>query len=149
MNSDTQKIAVERLKRAGLRATKQRIGVLAVLQDENRPLSHLELLQKLADSRFDRVTLYRILAMLTEAMLVHQVQGLDGVWRFCSHDETCEGCPGGHPHLLCEECGTMTCLTGCKIPHFDVPDDFHVRHKQVVISGICARCSKSHKPSDD
>lgn len=144
MNSDIKQHAIilasERLKRAGLRATKQRIAVLVILQNENRPLSHLELLQKLCGSRFDRVTLYRILASLTESMLVHQVQGLDGVWRFCSHDETSDACPGGHPHLLCEKCGTMTCLTNCRIPHFDVPDDFQVKHKQVVISGICANC---------
>lgn len=141
--------AEERLKRANLRPTKHRIRVLTVLQEAERPLSHLEIQQLLTDIRLDRVTLYRILSSLADAELVHQVQGFDGTWRFCSHDEQSETCPGGHPHLLCESCGIMTCLPNQKLPHFDVPDDFQVTHKQMVISGICADCQKKNQSNHE
>ena len=135
-----KKIAENRLREAGLRITKHRICVLAKLLTEARPISHLELLNLLADYKFDRVTLYRILSTLKDAGLVHQVQGTDGIWRFCAHDEINGKCPGGHPHLLCEVCGQMICLSNQKMPHFEVPSDFKVTHKQMLILGICANC---------
>ena len=129
-----------RLKKANLRATRHRIRVLDVLSEAGRPLSHLDILEQLKDTGLDRVTLYRILSSLKDASLIHQVQGSDGIWRFCSHDENAESCPGGHPHLLCESCGRMQCLTNCKMQHVDVPDDFKVTHKQMLILGICKDC---------
>ena len=134
------KIAENRLRDAGLRATKHRICVLAKLLEEARPISHLEILNLLSEYKLDRVTVYRILAMIKDAGLVHQVQGTDGIWRFCAHDEVGGKCPGGHPHLLCEVCGQMICLSDQKMPHFEVPQDFKVTHKQMLILGICAKC---------
>ncbi len=142
MAFDSKHQAEDRLKRAKLRSTKHRICVLSALQDAHRPLSHPEIQQILSNIKLDRVTLYRILSSLTEASLVHQVQGIDGIWRFCSHDEDSSSCPGGHPHLLCESCGMMKCLTEYKLPHYEVPEDFRVMHKQMVITGICADCQK-------
>ena len=135
-------IAENRLRQANLRATRHRICVLTALMDAGKPMSHPEILQQLRDIKLDRVTLYRILTSLTDASIVHQVQGMDGIWRFCAHDEDTAACPGGHPHLLCESCGTMLCLTGQKLPHCEVPPDFHVTHKQMVISGICSKCQE-------
>ena len=114
-----------------------------MLAEAGRPMSHLEILDKIKDVKLDRVTLYRILASLKDASLIHQVQGSDGTWRFCSHDEDSESCPGGHPHLLCESCGKMMCLTNCKMQHVDVPDDFMVTHKQMLILGICKDCRQN------
>ena len=132
----------DRLKNANLRTTRHRVRVLDVLAHAGRPMSHLEILEILGDARLDRVTLYRILATLKDASLIHQVQGSDGIWRFCSHDENAPSCPGGHPHLQCECCGRMQCLTSCKMQHVDVPEDFKVTHKQMLIIGICSDCIK-------
>ena len=129
-----------RLKKANLRATKHRVSVLDALSEAGRPLSHQEILDHLSGSQLDRVTLYRILSSLRDASLIHQVQGSDGMWRFCSHDEDSPHCPGGHPHLLCESCGKMQCLTHCKMQHVDVPNNFKVTHKQMLILGICSDC---------
>ena len=64
----------QRLKDAGLRATRHRIAVLEALEALGRPVSHPEILREIAHTRIDRVTLYRILASMTETNLVHQVQ---------------------------------------------------------------------------
>ena len=141
LNDFDQKIE-KRLKDLGLRATRHRIRVLAVLEEAGVPMSHVELLQKIQrdEAGFDRVTLYRVLSALKDAGLIHQVQGSDGVWRFCGHVQDEGSCPGGHPHLLCEVCGGMQCLTHQRVPHYDVPSDFEVKHKQMLLIGICGAC---------
>ena len=68
----------QRLKDAGLRATRHRIAVLEALEALGRPVSHPEILREIAHTRIDRVTLYRTLTSLSEVRLVHQVQGTDG-----------------------------------------------------------------------
>ena len=128
-----------RLKRANLRATRHRIIVLDALSSVGRPLTHQEILNRI-DTYLDKVTLYRILSSLKDASLIHQVQGNDGIWRFCSHDEDSLQCPGGHPHLLCESCGKMFCLHDCRMQHIEVPSHFKVTHKQMLIIGICEDC---------
>lgn len=142
MLNDFDQKTENRLKAKGLRATRHRIFVLSVLETSGSPMSHIELLQDIQkkDHRFDRVTLYRVLNALKETKLIHQVQGSDGIWRFCAHEADDELCPGGHPHLICEVCGAMTCLVGQKLPHIHVPDSFQVRHKQMVITGVCHKC---------
>ena len=130
------------LKKANLHATKHRVTVLGILVSAGRPLSHVEIQDQLGTTRIDRVTLYRILTILKEAGLVHQVQGSDGIWRFCAHDAESDVCPGGHPHLLCESCGKMMCLTDCRMQHVEVPQGFKVTHKQMLILGVCEACMK-------
>lgn len=129
------------LKEAGLRNTKQRITVLELLLRKGVPLSHAEVSEMLAEP-MDKVTLYRTLQTLQSVGIVHQVQGLDGVWRFCAHDPGVEGCPGDHPHFLCLTCGTMQCLTDQSLPRVDVPEGVEVGGKQLVIYGTCADCLK-------
>lgn len=133
------------LKNAGLRTTRQRRAVLEFLFACGTPLSHMEILSKIEES-LDRVTLYRTLETLRKAGIVHQVQGVDGVWRFCAHGEDSDGCPGNHPHFLCLECGRMFCLTDQKMPRVRVPADVEVEGKQFVVYGRCAECAVQKKP---
>lgn len=128
------------LKNAGLRNTRQRKIILELLFSHGAPLSHGEILSML-DEHLDRVTLYRTLDTLRRAGIVHQVQGTDGVWRFCAHDEMTAGCPGDHPHFLCLECGKMFCLADQRMPHVTVPDGVKVEGKQFVVYGACRECA--------
>lgn len=137
----SESVVRERLKNANLRATSNRICILQALEAFGEPMSHVALLERLGD--FDRVTLYRILDAFVGAKLIHRVQGTDGVWRFCSHIDNGEQCPGGHPHLLCEQCGKMVCLTKTPLPHIDIEPGFCVTHKQMLILGICGACGKN------
>jgi Fur family ferric uptake transcriptional regulator len=125
----------------GLRRTKIRKAVLAVLAEQARPLSHAEVRRsvwKLAD----RVTLYRTLEALRGAGLVHEVLGEDGIRRYCRNDPVAPGCPGNHPHFLCLQCGKMICLSGQSLPRVSVPEEFAVKGKQLVVFGLCELCSK-------
>jgi Fur family ferric uptake transcriptional regulator/Fur family zinc uptake transcriptional regulator len=108
------------------------------LVDAVGPLSHAEIHAKIPD--MDRVTLYRTLSTFVDADIAHQVQGLDGMWRFCAHSRGAGGCPGNHPHFLCTVCGRMTCLLDQSMPRVEVPDECNVHGKQFVAYGICEEC---------
>ncbi len=127
------------LNNAKLRATNQRKVVLGLLIEKASPLSHSEISSTLTEP-LDKVTLYRTLQTMTASGIVHQVQGLDGVWRFCAHDPESKGCPGDHPHFLCLHCGKMICLTNQRLPRVEVPDGMTVEGKQLVVYGCCSEC---------
>jgi Fur family ferric uptake transcriptional regulator len=128
------------LRSAGLRVTEVRLATLECLLRAGEPLSHGELAGLPALQALDRVTLYRTLHALRAARLVHAVQGIDGSWRYCAHLPEGGGCPGDHPHFLCERCGRMWCLPGQRLPQIDVPEGHAVRGKQLLAYGLCEEC---------
>ncbi|MBQ9882287.1 MAG: transcriptional repressor [Synergistes sp.] len=137
------------LSNSGLRTTRQRKLILELLFRKGVPLSHAEILSMI-DAHLDRVTLYRTLDTLKKCGVVHQVQGVDGVWRFCAHEQDAEGCPGDHPHFLCLYCGRMFCLLGQKMQRVEVPENMKVEGKQFVVYGACPECAaKNGGAADD
>lgn len=128
------------LRQAGERATPVRVQVLRCLIRRGHPISQSQLARLPELAGCDRVTLYRTLNRLRQVGLVHAVEGIDGAWRYCAHRSEARGCPGDHPHFLCLSCGVMTCLTGQKLPHVDVPPGVQVQGKQLVVYGRCAAC---------
>lgn len=130
------------LRKAGLRRTRTRESVLHLLSEAGRPLTHQEISSHFGAEGLDRVTLYRTLATLQKAGLVHSVQGMDGVWRYCFHGNDHPGCPGNHPHFLCLRCGGMCCLLGQTLPLVSVQPGVRVTGKQLVVYGRCTACEK-------
>lgn len=126
------------LRDAGLKVTPVRLEILEFLVRARRPLSHAEAQAHMP--HLDRVTLYRTLSSFVESDIAHQVQGLDGMWRFCAHTKQDGRCPGNHPHFLCTACGKMTCLLAQYMPRVDVPAGCSVDGKQLVVYGICEAC---------
>ncbi|MDR1472406.1 MAG: transcriptional repressor [Synergistaceae bacterium] len=127
------------LRSARLKVTPLRLDILSHLVEARRPLSHADIQSAMSD--LDRVTLYRTLESFVGADIAHQVQGLDGVWRFCAHSKGDGGCPGNHPHFLCVSCGSMICLTDQNMPRVDVPEGHEVEGKQLVVYGKCPKCA--------
>ena len=136
---ENDKVIKKILFSAGLRITRNRKVVLDLLISEAVPMAHMEIAQKLSVP-IDRVTLYRTLETLTKTGIVHQVQGIDGVWRFCAHESKAGQCPGNHPHFLCTVCGRMICLSNQTLPHFAAPEGYEVEGKQLVLYGQCPKC---------
>ena len=118
-----------------------RLQVLDCLVRERYPISQPDLARLPGLEACDRVTLYRTLKLLRSAGLVHTVQGIDGTWRFCAHELKGTGCPGNHPHFLCQSCGGMICLIAQMLPHVGVPPAVLVRGKQLVVYGLCGACA--------
>lgn len=133
----------EALKGSGLRFTPVRADVLGHLSARGRPLSHGEIARARGTAGLDRVTLYRTLAALEGAGLVHRVQDHDGAWRFCAHVRPAGGCPGNHAHFQCTRCGRMRCLAEQALPWVEVPKDSLVIGKQFLIYGLCPACARA------
>jgi Fur family transcriptional regulator, ferric uptake regulator len=131
----------ERLGGSGRRRTAARTTVLEHLAARGRPLAHGEIAAGTAG--LDRVTLYRTLAALEAAGLVHRVRGHEGAWRFCAHAGAGGGCPGNHPHFQCTRCGAMRCLADQALPRVRVPRDSLVIGKQLLVHGLCPRCARA------
>lgn len=99
-----------RLRAAGLRATAARAAVYQALVGLDRPASHGEVCDLLAAAGFDRATVYRNLADLTEAGLVRRTDHGDHLWRFELTGRDEHHAPDPHPHFVCTECGSVECL---------------------------------------
>jgi len=130
----------EMLRVAGLKRTPARIAVLSRIESLARPISHADLSALPDLAAVDDITLYRTLAALVEAGLVHRVHGIDGVWRYCAQPRGREGCPGNHAHFLCTSCGSMTCLLSQPMPRVDVPAGAQVHGRHLLVHGCCAAC---------
>ena len=138
---------VERLlKRAKLRRTPVRAGVLEVLSKTSRPLGAVEILEKLPPHT-DAVTVYRTLNTFTTKHVAHRIRGEDRVWRYALGDQH-ESTPHQHPHFVCEECGKVECLKESEIPaafvkSLGVGARYAVRYPEVVLHGTCPRCRRN------
>ena len=132
-----------RIRNAGLRCTSAREMVLDVIESVGEPLSHAQLLARAPLQTMDQVTLYRTLAALHGAGLVHKVQGENSTWRYGPQPHVPDGCPGNHVHFLCVCCGAMSCLVDQPLPRVAVPHGATVQHREYTAYGTCAACSQS------
>lgn len=103
----------QRLRAADLRATPARIAVLGLLAKVQGPISHQEAFESLSESGVDKSTLFRTLNDLAAAGLARRMELGDHVWRYEAVRESASSHSSeeAHPHLLCVDCGSVTCLT--------------------------------------
>ncbi len=129
------------LRDAGLRATQGRMRVLQCLVDAERPVSHAEVCELIAD--YDRATLYRNLMDLTTAGLVERSDHGDHVWRFelkrdDAHDTT------AHAHFVCQDCGDVSCLPDDVVAVKStrgLPKSMKKQDVEIVVRGLCDTCN--------
>src|ERR1044071_10164046 len=76
---ETLKAAV---REAGLRATPSRIAVLHLLRSTGSPVSHSEVVARLASQSWDPATIYRNLTDLADVGLARRTDVGDHLWRF-------------------------------------------------------------------
>ena len=137
----------ELLHSKGLRATAATKLVLSTLQASGEPLSHDELEQRLiavdsANSKPDRVTLYRILERLCQTGLLRKVSHSDRSWRFAltKLDEAgtfeCDECHELTPLVQDEKLSEAMTLIGkyLKAKGQEATPSFLSAH------GVCAKC---------
>jgi Fur family ferric uptake transcriptional regulator len=132
------------LRRAGLRRTPVRVGVIQLLARGGRPLSVPQILGKLKG--VDSVTVYRTLGTFARKGLVHRVRGEDRSWMYALGAGRDDGGPQHrHPHFVCESCGKVECLEQAEIPRgfvqsLGVGAGYAVSYSEVVLHGVCPRC---------
>lgn len=128
----------------GIKWTKQRKNVYAVLQEATEPLTAVQiyhLSEKLAEGgEYALSTIYRILAAFEEKGLVSKTTWMgDGAVVY-------ELNRGEHTHYaVCLECHKRIALQSCPFAHIHLgqdTDDFTVTGHKLELYGYCKDCRK-------
>ena len=139
-----------RLREAGLRATKPRLTVLAVLEDAGTRREHplvAEIVERTRDRLGDVSTqaVYDCLDALRHAGMVRRVEVAGSPARY----EARVG--DNHHHLVCRACGSTTdvdCTVGAA-PCLQPSDDhgFVLDEAEVIFWGLCPSCADEDLPA--
>jgi Fur family ferric uptake transcriptional regulator len=128
------------LRAAGLKCTAARLAVLARLRRASSPMTHGEMSVDLVPRGFDKATVFRNLTDLAEAGLLTRTELGDHVWRF-EIRESQNSERGGHPHFVCVDCGTVTCLTDVEFDSATKRRAARVgRVTEILLKGHCVDC---------
>ena len=130
----------EMLSAAGLRTTTARTAVVRWLQKSKSPATHAEIAADLVPLGVDKATVFRNLNDLVDAGLVSRTELGDHVWRFELHDPD-HADRGQHPHFVCLDCGSVTCLHDLDLPKAANRSLSKVGTvTEVLIKGHCVTC---------
>ncbi len=127
----------QRLAASGIRLTKQREQVLAVLtQKPDHPTAtEVFLRTKKHVPSISLGTVYNCLEALVESGLVKQVNLDRAPTRFCANLME-------HSHFFCERCGSVHDVNVTMGNGLDLPPGFKVSHADVNLRGTCPKCSE-------
>jgi Fur family ferric uptake transcriptional regulator len=101
--SDLHREAANRLAAFDQRYTPGREAIVDVLVEAARPMTVPEILAAAERDAVTPSSLYRNLAVLADAQVVHRLPGSDEFARY----ELAEELAGHHHHLSCTECGAV------------------------------------------
>ena len=78
-----------------------------------------------------------------EKDIVHQIDDGTGITKYalCEQGCNCDIKTDLHLHFHCNNCNETICLTEHKIPQIKVPDGFVSENVNLVVKGICDKCS--------
>ena len=129
------------LKTAGLSVTSSRKKVLALFLSADGALSHATI-EKEADEKMDRITIYRTLQAFVQKGIIHIIPTTDNSIQYAlCKDECSEGHHHDqHVHFVCNECHTTYCLETTHIPHVKLPSGFQQSQTEVIVNGLCDKC---------
>ena len=132
----------EALESKKLRVTAMRLLIYKFLA-ENQVAVTLSDIEK-AFVKADRTTLYRTIKTVEENDIVHKIDDGTGITKYalCEEGCHCDIKTDLHLHFHCNNCSETVCLTDHKIPQIKVPDGFVSENVNLVVKGICDKCSR-------
>jgi Fur family transcriptional regulator, ferric uptake regulator len=134
------------LRSLGLRSTGARIAVIRKLTSAAKPMTHAEVSSSLESVGFDSATIFRNLNDLAEAGLVVRSDLGDHVWRFELKGDGKNNHREAHPHFVCTDCGTISCLPQDAVSlkrSRGTPGALRGKSLAVQIQGLCDACTDS------
>ena len=139
-SSESVEAIKEAIRGAGLRATPARIAALTLLLKSTAPLTHAFVAEQLSATGVDKATVFRNLNDLTGAGLVRRTELGDHVWRFEAIDQNSHD-RSAHPHFLCVDCGTVSCLGDVKLTARSQRESEKVGEiNEILLRGQCNDC---------
>ena len=128
------------IREAGLRATPARIATLKLLHGATSPLTHAEVAEELHDLGVDKATVFRNLNDMATAGLLRRTELGDRVWRFELIGEN-EGHGSAHPHFVCVDCGTVSCMDEIKLTAGSLRASQKIGEvTEILLRGRCNDC---------
>ncbi len=130
----------DKLKNVGLKITKARLSVLAILAEVSRPVDVDEIERVLKKKRIaaDQATIYRVLDALYQNKLIIRLDFHEGKFRYelKSDDD--------HHHLICQNCGRTEDVVDCPVNELDKKifsqKQFVVKQHALEFFGLCRQC---------
>ena len=131
----------ETLESKGIRPTAMRILIYKYMVEKEIALALTDI--ENAFIKYDRTTLYRTLKTFEENGIVHQIDDGTGTAKYAICEEHCnwELEQDLHLHFHCNSCDETVCLTEHKIPHINLPEGYKAKDVNLVVKGICDKCS--------
>lgn len=129
------------LERRKIKPTAMRLVVLDFLTKNNYAVSLKDLEAGLEST--DRVTLFRTLKTFEDHKIIHSIDDGSGSVKYALCMETCEcDYPQDiHIHFHCKVCNETQCLPKVKVPAMNLPNGFSAEEANVVVKGVCNKCS--------
>lgn len=129
------------LESKNIRVTAMRLLIYKFLS-ENQVATTLSGIER-AFEKSERTTLYRTIKTFVDKGIVHQIDDGTGIIKYalCEQNCSCEIETDLHLHFHCSNCKKTVCLTEHKIPKIKVPDGFVSENVNLVVKGICDKCS--------
>lgn len=124
-----------------IRVTAMRLLVYKFLSEKDSAVTLTDV--EKAFAKADRTTIYRTLKTFEEKAIVHQIDDGTGITKYalCEKGCNCEIENDLHLHFHCNNCQETICLTDHKIPQIKVPQGFVSENINLVVKGICDKCS--------
>ncbi|TDQ32465.1 Fur family transcriptional regulator [Zeaxanthinibacter enoshimensis] len=131
----------KRLNDNGVRPTAMRILIYKYMAEKEIAVALTNIENVFAKA--DRTTLYRTLKTFEQKGIVHQIDDGTHISKFalCEPGCNCELEQDLHLHFHCTNCDETVCLTEQKIPHINLPDGYVAEDANLVLKGICEKCS--------
>lgn len=134
--------ASEILKNSKLSITENRVRILSYFLEKKNALAHADI-EKMSADTIDRVTVYRTLQTFTEKGIIHSIPTPDNSILYALCKDACEAGHhhDNHVHFICDQCLSTYCLEKVLIPPIKLPPGFNIAKTDMVISGVCNKCS--------
>jgi Fe2+ or Zn2+ uptake regulation protein len=144
MSDELHTTVAERLRAVSQRYTTQRRSLVELLSEARHPMSIPDVL--VLDGELAQSSVYRNLAVLTQAGAVHRVVTTDDFARY----ELAEDLTHHHHHLICSACGGVEDFTASPqvertvaraITEVSSSTGFTPEHHRLDLIGICEACA--------
>lgn len=130
------------LQNIQLKATPARLGVLKALETTTKPLDVASLLHflKKQNIKVDKVTVFRIMNILSEKGLVIPIQLGEGKFRYELSGRA------DHHHFICETCSDIFDISDCRVDRLESEikkkKGLLVKRHSLEFFGICKQCQR-------
>ena len=133
----------EMIRRAGFRATKPRLLLLALLQRSTYPIHIQEIVEGLGRNTIDQVTVYRMIDAFKKADIIREInlQGERPRYELADtkHD---------HHHIVCTNCRKLEDFVGCDVTEVEKKalrqsrSFVKITGHSFDLYGLCKSCAK-------